>query len=319
VVDGSTYTLCGKVGDGAVGIVRRATHGSENKNVAIKFLAPDAKYIEESSFDDVASRFKHEGQRGSRLEHSRLVKILGYAENLNGKDFLGDGPKNPFLIMEYVSGRTLESEIRATDSSVAGTFDIDRTRLFLAIQIADAVKHVHHHRLVHRDVKPANIFISGRTRRNNLPLIKLGDFGIVKWGDFHSAVATGTLTMTHQQGLGTLKYMSPEQAIRPKDVTPNSDMFSFGITLYELFTGRILISPHHVYQVMSARLSRGQTFSRYLELGHRVGALDEHLCSKLLDCFLRGVDGRPRIDEMLGCLAAAYSRDYDISWQEELM
>jgi serine/threonine-protein kinase len=171
-VDGITYTLRGKIGDGAVGIVRRATYGSQDSNVAVKFLAPDSKYIEEASFDDVALRFKHEGQRGKKLDHDRLVKILGYAENVNGECFVGEGPKNPFLVMEFVNGRTLESEIRANDVALAGKLDINRERLFLAIQIADAVKHVHSHKLVHRDVKPANIFISGHTRRNNLPRIK---------------------------------------------------------------------------------------------------------------------------------------------------
>jgi serine/threonine protein kinase len=319
VVDGVLYTLGGRIGDGAVGIVRRATRSPGNTTVAIKFLAPDPKYIEESSFDDVAHRFEHEGKRGAKLEHDRLVEILGHAQNKDAENFEGNGPTNPFIIMEYVPGRTLENEIRATAAhSEAGRFNVTRERLFIAIQIADALSYVHSKKLVHRDVKPANIFISDRTRRHNLPRIKLGDFGVVKWGDFHQAVATGTLTMTHQQGLGTLKYMPPEQAIRPKEVTAKSDVFSFAVTLYELFTGKILISPHHVFQIMSARLSRGQTYTRFLELGQSIGQGDEHLCTKLLDCFLRGIDGRPRVDDLLNCFKAAYSQEYDLTWQEEL-
>ena len=93
-------------------------------------------------------------------------------------------------------------------------------------------------------------------------MIKLGDFGIVKWGDFHAALATGTLTTTHQQGLGTLKYMSPEQAIKPRDVTARSDIFSLGITLYEVFTGSILASPHHVFQLMNARADERLSFHK---------------------------------------------------------
>jgi serine/threonine protein kinase len=126
VVEGDTYTLCGKIGDGAVGIVRKATRSRDNRAVAIKFLAPDPKYIEESSFDDVARRFEHEGKRGSKLEHERLVKILGHAQNENAENFGGDGPANPFLIMEYVAERTLESEIRATDHSEVGRFNLTR-------------------------------------------------------------------------------------------------------------------------------------------------------------------------------------------------
>jgi len=299
-------------------VVRRATRDSDGSEVAIKFLAPDPKYIEEGSFDDVAARFRHEGKRGAGLNHPRLVKVIGYAENTNGENFEKDGPSNPFIVMEYVSGRTLESELRASDTANAGRFEVSRDRLFIAIQLADALGYIHKHRLVHRDVKPANIFLTGRTKRGDLPRIKLGDFGIVKWGDFHAALATGTLTTTHQQGLGTLKYMSPEQAIRPKDVTVKSDIFSLGITLYEIFTGSILSSPHHVFQVMNARLSRGSTSVRFMELGHHIGPSDEFLCSKLLDCFLRGVDGRPKINDLLNSLSACYRREFDKDWIEEL-
>jgi serine/threonine-protein kinase len=317
-VEGVTYTLCGKIGDGAVGVVRRASRGHPRADVAIKFLAPDPKYIEESSFDDVAARFRHEGLRGAKLDHPRLVKVYGYAENANGESFPAGGPANPFLVMELVKGRTLESEIRRTDSAMIGRFHISRDRLLSAIQIADAVQYIHQKKLVHRDIKPANIFVESSQSKSNTPLIKLGDFGVVKWGDFHQSVATGTLTMTHQQGLGTLKYMSPEQAIRPKEVTVKSDIFYLGITLYELFTGSILASPHHVFQVMNARLSKGSTFTRFLELGHSISPHHEFLCTRILDCFLRGVDGRPRVNELLGCLSAAYQREFDEDWTADI-
>jgi serine/threonine-protein kinase len=317
ILKNRTYTLQGKIGDGAVGVVRKATRDTDHVTVAIKFLAPDPKYIEETSFDDVAARFRHEGERGAKLDHPRLVKILGYADNANAECFPAGGPKNPFLMMEYVAGRTLESEIRRTPAEAAGRFEVTRERLFIAIQIADAVQYIHQKKLVHRDVKPANIFISSCYTRDGLPRIKLGDFGVVKWGDFHQSVATGTLTMTHQQGLGTLKYMSPEQAIRPKEVTGKSDIFSLGITLYELLTGTILSSPHHVFQVMNARLSRGSTGVRMLELGHRIDPCYDYLCERLLDCFLRGIDGRPKANDILGCLSAAYAREYDEEWTRE--
>jgi len=313
---GVTYTLGGRLGDGAVGIVRKATTDS-GTDVAIKFLAPDPKYIEPSSFDDVAERFRHEGLRGARLEHRHLVKILGYADNTDGENFITNGPSNPFLVMERVPGRTLESQIRATDPAQRGHFDMSRDRLFIAIQLADALSYIHKKRLVHRDIKPANVFISRKVLRNGLSRVKLGDFGVVKWGDFYQAMATGVLTMTHQQGLGTLKYMSPEQAIRPKAVTNKSDAFSFVVTLYELITGEVLASPHHVFQIMTARLMRGKVFAKFYELGHDITGY-EYVCEKLLDCFLRGVSGRPRIADLLGCLSALYARQYDVDWKDEL-
>lgn len=315
-LDGTTYTLCGQIGNGAVGVVRRATTHSGSE-VAIKFLAPDPKYIEPSSFDDVAERFRHEGLRGARLDHPRVVKILGYAQNSHRENFVTDGPSNPFLVMERVRGHTLESELRATHPQRRGVFDVTRERLFIAIQLVDALSYIHNKKLVHRDVKPANVFLSRQTTHSGLPLAKLGDFGVVKWGDFHQSMTTGTLTTTHQQGLGTLKYMSPEQAIRPKAVTIKSDIFSLGITLYELFTGEILASPHHVFQIMNARLLRGNTYARFLGLGHQIAGYD-YFCERLLDCFLRGAENRPRIAELLGCLTALYEQEYDVNWTKDL-
>jgi len=315
-LDGTTYTLEGILGDGAVGIVRKARSDS-GIPVAVKFLAPDPKYIDPASFDDVAERFRHEGQRGSRLEHESLVRILGYADNKKGENFITKGPTCPFLIMRRVHGRTLEDYIRKTNHHAKGVFAINQERLLIALQLMSAIEYIHKKKLVHRDIKPANIFISSSSNSPDAPRIKLGDFGIVKWGDFHQSLATGTLTTTHQQGLGTLKYMSPEQAIKPKGVTSKSDIFSLGITLFELLTGEILSSPHHVYQIMTVRLSRGPVFARFQELGLDVSGC-EFVAERLLDCFLRGLEGRPNVVELSGCFSALYSRLFEREWREDL-
>jgi serine/threonine protein kinase len=133
-------------------------------------------------------------------------------------------------------------------------------------------------------------------------VVKLGDFGIMKWGDFHASLATGTLTATAQEGLGTMKYMSPEQAVRPRDVNNRSDIFSLGITLFELFTDQILLSPHHVFEVMNARLVRGTTSSRFMEMGYRLDPADHDLAELILDMLLRGISGRPAIEKVVGRL-----------------
>jgi eukaryotic-like serine/threonine-protein kinase len=107
--------------------------------------------------------------------------------------------------------------------------------LSIAACIAQALQYLHQKKLVHRDVKPANIFIPESSGAGLQPLAKLGDFGIMKWGDFQASISTGTLTVTSQQGLGTLKYMSPEQAIAPpREVTVRSDIYSFGIALFRI-------------------------------------------------------------------------------------
>ena len=92
--------------------------------------------------------------------------------------------------MELATKRNLESFIKRTPDEDRGTFFASPDRVFIALQIADALAYLHKKKLVHRDVKPMNIFLSGNSR-NGLPIVKLGDFGIVKWGDFQASLSTG--------------------------------------------------------------------------------------------------------------------------------
>jgi serine/threonine-protein kinase len=307
----------GAVGDGAVGLVRKATRKSDSQLVAVKLLAPDPKYIEEETFNDVAARFKREGERGVRLRHPHLVRVEAFSDNANGDSFDVGGPVNPLLVMEFVRGRTLESFIRNLDDEERERFAITQTKLNIAIQIVSAVEDLHRKKLVHRDIKPANIFLGQTTSPGALPLAKVGDFGVMKWGDFHASLSTGVLTSTNQRGLGTLKYMSPEAALKPRDVTVRSDTYSLGITLFELFTGQILASAHHVFEIMNARLSRGTTQSRYLDMGFKISSADEGLADMLLDMHLRGQSGRPTAEKVRGRLEWEYERRFG-SWSEDL-
>src|SRR5258708_27390773 len=111
VADGKTYQLMGRLGDGAAGLVRKAKLADSERVVAVKFLAQDPKYIDTDVFDDVEKRFKREGERGAHLRHNNLVTILAYSDNEKGAAFRGRGPTNPFIIMEYLEAKTLESYI----------------------------------------------------------------------------------------------------------------------------------------------------------------------------------------------------------------
>jgi serine/threonine protein kinase len=144
-------------------------------------------------------------------------RSFAHEDNTNGGAVNKKSLRNPFLVMELVPGRTLESLIHHLGSE-HGTH-ITRQTLTIASALARALQHLHERKLVHRDVKPANIFLSNNQPGATPSVIKLGDFGVTKWGDFLAAATTGKLTMTAQQGLGTLKYMAPEQATQPKDVT----------------------------------------------------------------------------------------------------
>jgi eukaryotic-like serine/threonine-protein kinase len=307
------YELRGKIGDGAVGVVRKVVRLRDEASRAIKFLAPDPKYIEESVFDDVAARFTREGERGARLDYPFLLKVHNYIPNQNGVAFATGSPKNPFLIMQLVGGKTLERYIHNLPKEAPGSFMVNEEKLDISLQLVEGMEYLHKKKLIHRDVKPANVFLP-RPGIGRL-LVRLGDFGIVKWGDFHASLSTGVLTATNQRGLGTLKYMSPEQAIAPKNVGAKSDIYSLGITLFELFAGRILASPHHVFEIMSARLARGSTFSRFLSMQYRLEMQDLNLGELLLDMHLRGIKGRPSIDRVRGVLRRAYENLTGREWR----
>lgn len=292
------FELQGALGDGAVGVVRKARDVVSGEPVAIKFLAPDPKYIDPSVFEDVADRFRREGIRGTGLQHEHLVRIIAHEENADGEAVARRAVRNPFLVMELVPGRTLESLIRHLDSN--SPTHITRQTLIIAAALASALQHLHERKIVHRDVKPANVFLSTTQAGATPSIIKLGDFGVTKWGDFLAATTTGTLTVTSQQGLGTLKYMSPEQATRPKEVTVKSDMFSLGISLFELFTGRILLSPHHVYEIVNTRHMRGTGVGgRLLSLGLPAGPKEVEVFDLILEMFL-AASGRPSAKQIAG-------------------
>jgi len=304
---GRKYVFGGLLGNGAVGIVRKAEDLETGRTVAVKLLAPDPKYIDVKAFGDVEQRFKREGLRGAHLRDENLVEIIAYEENVSGSCFDDGELRNPFIVMEYVRGRTLESLIKKVGSKPIEA-RVNFQTLSIAKRIASALRYLHECKVIHRDVKPANIFLSTVDEYHAPSMVKLGDFGVTKWGDFRASAVSGTLTVTKQQGLGTLKYMSPEQAVRPKEVTVRSDIFSLGITLFELFTGRILDSPHHVFEIMMARNSRDSVMGKMIALGVRASYADLDLFELVLDMFLGSPKGRPTSATVAGRLGTALER-----------
>ena len=305
---GRKYKFQGSLGNGAVGLVRKAEDLETGRTVAVKLLAPDPKYIDVAAFKDVEQRFKREGLRGAHLRDENLIEIIAYEENTDGSCFQDGKVRNPFIVMEYVSGRTLESFIKRIGSSVHKGTHVNFQTLSIAQRIASALRYLHECKVIHRDVKPANVFLSSVDEYHVPAFVKLGDFGVTKWGDFLATAASGTLTVTKQQGLGTLKYMSPEQAVRPKDVSVRSDIFSLGITLFELFTGRILESPHHVFEIMMARNSRDSIMGKMFALGIRASYEETDIFELILDMFLGNPKGRPTSATITGRLTTALER-----------
>jgi TolB-like protein len=208
----SHYRILGKLGGGGMGVVYEAEDLKLGRHVALKFLPEnltgDPKTLE---------RFVREARAASQLNHPNICTIHGI-EDTNG---------HPFIVMEKLDGESLKQHIAGHPMEVDKVLDV-------GVQVADALVASHAKNIVHRDIKPANIFLTPSGQ------VKVLDFGLAKLvhnlGTDDDAGADNSLTAV---GVipGTAVYMSPEQA-RSETVDARSDLFSFGVVLYEMSTGK---------------------------------------------------------------------------------
>jgi len=255
----SHYRILNKLGDGGMGVVYEAEDARLGRHVALKFLP------EEVARDSQAlERFQREARAASALNHPHICTIYDF----------GQSERGPFMVMEALEGSTLKHRISGKPLPFESVIE-------LGIHIAEALEAAHAKAILHRDITPANVFVTQRGEA------KLLDFGLAKLlGGIAETVNEEPAATEHSRDLtipgalmGTAPYMSPEQ-IRGEPVDARSDIFSFGAVLYEMATGQPPFSGETIEGIREAILSKEPVSPR--KLNPRLPASLERVIIKAL-------------------------------------
>ena len=233
------YTVLEPLGAGGMGVVYRAQDTTLGRMVALKVLPATS-----SADPDAVNRFSREARTASSLIHPNICTIYGFNEQ--------DG--RCYLAMELLEGETLDRRL------VKGPLD-PKSLLEVASQVADALDAAHIEHILHRDIKPANIFLTkrGQTKVLDFGLAKLAEPQLRRGGaDESTTVAPTLFTSVVGTTVGTVAYMSPEQA-RAEELDVRTDLFSFGVVLYEMATGRVSFPGNTTAVIFDGILNRDPT------------------------------------------------------------
>ncbi len=249
----SHYKILEKLGEGGMGVVYKADDTKLKRRVALKFLPLDLTRDEEAKV-----RFIHEAQAASALDHPNICTIYEIDEDEEGR---------MFIAMAYYEGETLAAKIKQQTANSKKSLD---WAIDIAIQIAQGLAKAHEHGIIHRDIKPANVMIT------NDGVVKILDFGIAK--------LSGRTRLTKTGGtVGTVAYMSPEQA-QGQEVDHRTDIWSFGVVLYEMITGQLPFKDEYDQAVMYLIVN---------EAPHPIQKLNSSVSSELEQIVTKALQKKP--------------------------
>jgi serine/threonine-protein kinase len=225
-----SYKITEKIGEGGMGAVFKGIDVMLEREVAIKMLRPEL-----ASQPQVVERFRAEAVTLAKLNHPNIATLYSFIRQ--GDDF--------FMVMEFVRGHTLDEAIRRT-----GAMAFERA-VPLLCQALEGIDHAHRMGIIHRDIKPANMMLT--------------ESGSIKVMDFGIARVLGSARLTRQGSIvGTIEYMSPEQ-VRGLESDARSDIYSLGILLYEMLTGRVPFSSDSEFDLMKAQIEAAPVPPRTLD------------------------------------------------------
>ena len=214
------YEIIERIGRGGMATVYRGRHTRLNRDVAIKVLHPML-----NDDDSFLRRFSREAQLVAQLEHPHIVPIYDFAEHEH----------QPYLVMRLVEGDTLKERM------TQGTLSRDEI-LRIAQSVADGLDYAHGQGVLHRDIKPSNIMLTSASG------VYIADFGLARMAQ------AGESTLSQDMIMGTPQYISPEQAMGNKELDGRTDLYSFGIILYELVTGQPPFQSETTYSIIHMQI-----------------------------------------------------------------
>ena len=210
------YRIIEQLGQGGMASVFKAYHASLDRYVAIKALHP--AFNQDPNFE---ARFQREARVVAKLEHSNIVPVYDYAEH----------EKRPYLIMKFVEGETLKWRM---DQGPLTADEITR----IVDAVGSALSYAHKQGVLHRDIKPSNVLLSEDGQ------IYLADFGLARMAQ------AGESTLSSDMMMGTPQYISPEQAMGKSDLDNRTDLYSFGVMLYEMVVGKVPFSADTPFSII---------------------------------------------------------------------